>query len=381
MAILGLIFKIIGIVLLCVIGFALLLLLGILLVPLRYRGKIHYKEELQWDAGVSWLCHIVGIHAEKIEEEIKVSFCFLGFSKLLWSSERKDEDTFDFGGAEDDEEDEFEDFFITEDIKKEEAPRQANKIEMPKQDTAVSSEKKEALSEPEQASKEKVDEQGLSEKMPEPKEETISKNLQSEKKEFEEMQEEIPSEEKTEFAGQKNEREKMDAADAETQEKKVETHKKSNVSDTEKPSKKRKKAMQRWKKKTASFRTKWKNLKQKIAKGKQVITDEDNKEAVRLAWHEIRYLLHHYGPRSMKGEVCFSTGNPAWTGKLVAAISLFPIVYQKGFFARPDFVSEEAYLYGEVQIKGHLRMAHLVKTTICLLRSKAVRRAIKQIRG
>ena len=372
MAILGMIFKIIGIVLLCVIGFALLLLLGILWVPLRYQGKIHYKEELQWDAGISWLCHIVGVHAEKIEEEIKVSFCFLGFSKLLWSSERKDEDRFDFGGDEDYEEDEFEEFFITKDIE-EESSGQANEIEVSKQDTAISSEKQEVLSEQSSEPKGKANEQNVSEKMPEQKEETRSETECVEiQKEI--QCEEISSEEKTESAKQKSEQEKIGAADAET-------HKKNSDSDEEKQKKKKNPARQRWKKKTASFRSKRENLKQKIVKGKQVITDEDNKEAVRLAWHEIRYLLHHYGPRSMKGEVCFSTGNPAWTGKLVAGISLFPIVYQKGFFARPDFVSEEAYIYGEVQIKGHLRMVHLVKTTICLLRSKAVRRAIKQIRG
>lgn len=351
MAILGMVFKIIGIILVCIVGFLLLLLFGILMVPIRYRGMVRDRDEVQLEAEISWLCHIVGVQAKRQNEETKMTFRFLGFSKQLWNAEHDDPDTTGFREMETEED--TEDFFVTRDIK--EAPNPRENSELSGKDACAALEKGEKSKERVPSSEKKADEQRLVEKEPEQEGRSTDKKAKQERK-----RERAP----------------------EREEKKTEAKPETDRFESKKPKGKKRQALQKkWKKKTSSFCDRREILKQKIAKGRQVIADEENKEAVRLLWREIRYLLHHYGPRTMKGEVCFGTGNPAWTGELLAGISLFPIVYQKGFSVQPNFESEKAYVYGEVRIKGHLRAVHLIKSAICLLRSKVVRRTIKQVRG
>mgnify|MGYP003319203795 CR=1 FL=1 len=74
MSVFLLILKIIGIVLLSIIGFALFLVLLVLFVPVRYKGKGYYRNnEYDFKANASWLLHIVSFSYGLKEEE---GLCF-----------------------------------------------------------------------------------------------------------------------------------------------------------------------------------------------------------------------------------------------------------------------------------------------------------------
>jgi len=75
MAILLTILKIIGIVLLCILGLVLLLLLMVLFVPLRYKVKASYKDDIYACVKASYLLHIVSFtlkYTDKLDMKLRI---------------------------------------------------------------------------------------------------------------------------------------------------------------------------------------------------------------------------------------------------------------------------------------------------------------------
>ena len=82
------ILKIIGIVLLSIIGFALFLVLLVLFVPVRYKGKGYYRNnEYDFKANASWLLHIVSFSYGLKEKE---GLCFRLFGIKFKNSKKED---------------------------------------------------------------------------------------------------------------------------------------------------------------------------------------------------------------------------------------------------------------------------------------------------
>ena len=88
MSVFLLILKIIGIVLLSIIGFALFLVLLVLFVPVRYKGKGYYRNnEYDFKANASWLLHIVSFSYGLKEKE---GLCFRLFGIKFKNSKKED---------------------------------------------------------------------------------------------------------------------------------------------------------------------------------------------------------------------------------------------------------------------------------------------------
>lgn len=66
-----LILKVIGIVLLSIIGLLLFMVMLVLFVPVRYRGILHYHDELTAQVRISWLLHIISVRVIYEENELK----------------------------------------------------------------------------------------------------------------------------------------------------------------------------------------------------------------------------------------------------------------------------------------------------------------------
>jgi len=72
------ILKIIGVLLLVILGLVLAFLLVVLLVPIRYRAEGSWYGELKASASVSWLLHIISLRAVYGERR-EIILCIFGF--------------------------------------------------------------------------------------------------------------------------------------------------------------------------------------------------------------------------------------------------------------------------------------------------------------
>ena len=120
------------------------------------------------------------------------------------------------------------------------------------------------------------------------------------------------------------------------------------------------------------------HLPQKFDKIKEVVTDAGNKNALSLTWRELRYLLRHFKFRKIHTDLEFSAGDPALTGKILGGIAVIPAFYRYDMHIYPDFASDTFYVRGTFDIKGRIRLIHLLCSVIRLLKEKDVRRVLSQ---
>lgn len=109
------------------------------------------------------------------------------------------------------------------------------------------------------------------------------------------------------------------------------------------------------------------------------LSDESNHRAIRHVFSEIRYLLSHFGPRRVRADVSFSLGDPANTGYATALLSVCPFSYGRDTRILPDFEIQELYLRGWLDVRGHVRMIHVLITGIRLLFDKDIRNVLKKV--
>ena len=122
-----------------------------------------------------------------------------------------------------------------------------------------------------------------------------------------------------------------------------------------------------------------KQIPDKISAVHKIISDEGNHKVVSLVWKQIRYLLRHSRFRKVKTDLTFSAGNPAETGQILGVLCMFPMLYRYEVSLMPDFESEQWYLRGTFEIKGHVRLVHVLYSGIQLWKEKEVRRFINRM--
>ena len=105
----------------------------------------------------------------------------------------------------------------------------------------------------------------------------------------------------------------------------------------------------------------------------ELFTDELNQYAVKKIWAQCLYLLGHFRFRKMYTDLTFSLSDPAWTGQALGIFSMIPLFYQYEVHLYPDFESDKLYVQGDFEIKGRIRLVHLVVVTIRLLLDQKVR--------
>lgn len=110
-------------------------------------------------------------------------------------------------------------------------------------------------------------------------------------------------------------------------------------------------------------------------------SDERNRKAISHLWRELCYLLAHLKPKYVKAKISFSTGDPALTGEVTGVMSLFPLLYRYDAHVYPDFLSEEFYIRGSLQIKGHIAVIHFLIILIRLFLDQNIKRLHNTLRS
>lgn len=105
----------------------------------------------------------------------------------------------------------------------------------------------------------------------------------------------------------------------------------------------------------------------------ELFADELNQYAVKKIWAQCLYLLGHFRFRKMYTDLMFSLSDPAWTGQALGIFSMIPLFYQYEVHLYPDFESDKLYVQGDFEIKGRIRLVHLVVVTLRLMFDQKVR--------
>lgn len=121
-------------------------------------------------------------------------------------------------------------------------------------------------------------------------------------------------------------------------------------------------------------------VKEKIQNIKNMISDETNRNAARKLWRILRYFLRHFSPRKVSGELAFGMADPAQTGQVLGIFSMLPFWARYKINVYPNFEAEQLFVEGRLQMKGHIRLWHLILSVIRLFIDKEIRLAWRRIR-
>lgn len=316
MSILLTILKVLGILLLVLLGVALALILAVLFVPIRYRLEGAYEDMYHLRVRAGWILSILCFQYELDKETQGGRLRLFGIPIMRFGDEADDADGKEKKAAAEKEED------LKEDPKKEDLT----------EETALASQGKQIHSITDTEQNKASDEADIAQKQ-------------------------------ERRSGQPKEKPQ-----------KLQWKKKSG---SRKKPKKKSGSKTSWIKKG---KTAIQNVIAKCSRFRKLIFTEENKASVSLVLREIRYLLRHYGFRKVSGEVRFSAGDPALTGECLGFISMFPFFYRDKRTLIPDFLSEEFYIKGHGKVAGKVRMIHLIRSILHIWQDKNIRGLIHQVR-
>ncbi|ETP73355.1 hypothetical protein UYO_0579 [Lachnospiraceae bacterium JC7] len=122
------------------------------------------------------------------------------------------------------------------------------------------------------------------------------------------------------------------------------------------------------------FRTilgKIENVSEKISEIKDTINDEENRAALKLIIKNLKYLLRHYRFRRLKGNLTYGSEDPSSVGSVMMYLSLIYPVYGENFTIEPVF--DRSVISGDMNLKGRIRLIHLLIAMIELMLNKKIR--------
>ena len=125
------------------------------------------------------------------------------------------------------------------------------------------------------------------------------------------------------------------------------------------------------KRKKFLFADRIKRICEKASSLRELVEDEENQKAVRLLISRVKYLLHHLRFRKFEGRLAFGFEDPAMVGRTLAVLSLFYPLYGERFTITPVF--DHTLFEGEIALKGHVRLIHILIAGIQLMMNKKIR--------
>lgn len=125
------------------------------------------------------------------------------------------------------------------------------------------------------------------------------------------------------------------------------------------------------KRKKSSFADRIKRICEKLSALREAVEDEENQKAFRLLLSRVKYLLHHLRFRRFEGRLVFGFDDPAMMGRMLGVLSLFYPLYGESFTITPVF--DHTAFEGEVALKGHVRLIHILIAGIQLMMNKKIR--------
>lgn len=120
-----------------------------------------------------------------------------------------------------------------------------------------------------------------------------------------------------------------------------------------------------------------KNIKNEISFYKELWKRPEGKAALLKVLSQLKYLWKKARPSKLQGNVVFGTGDPAATGQILGILGTIYGVLPQGVSIIPDF--EEERYEGTIQIKGKLKLIHVLLIVIRLLSDRNFKTIVKEI--
>ena len=119
------------------------------------------------------------------------------------------------------------------------------------------------------------------------------------------------------------------------------------------------------------------NIRTEIDFYKNLWDKPQGKKSVEHLWREICYLLKKGKPTKIRGKLLFGTGDPATTGQALGVLGAVYGFLPEDLFITPDFENE--VYEGTINVKGRLRLIHLLIVAVRLLIDRDFRYVVKKV--
>lgn len=126
------------------------------------------------------------------------------------------------------------------------------------------------------------------------------------------------------------------------------------------------------------IRDKLREIARKKEKVMEFLTNEIHQAAFLEVISELKRLLLRLRPQKIMGEIEFGFDDPAWTGQVLAGISILYPYFADCFQIIPDF--EEKKLRGQLEIKGKISAKNFVALGLRVILDKNVRMTLRHIK-
>ncbi|MCD8398210.1 MAG: DUF2953 domain-containing protein [Lachnospiraceae bacterium] len=119
-------------------------------------------------------------------------------------------------------------------------------------------------------------------------------------------------------------------------------------------------------------------MKRKVQRFLRKIEKYEAKEVLSDCWTQVKGMLLHFRVRRGRGYFRFGTGDPALTGELTGVLYLLLPTSCGELQVEPQFT--ENMLETELEVRGHIRLIHLVRFAWWAFFNKKLRRLIRAFR-
>lgn len=111
----------------------------------------------------------------------------------------------------------------------------------------------------------------------------------------------------------------------------------------------------------------------------ELIQDADNQSLFRLLWKQTGGVFRHIRPRKLRLYLHFGFQDPSLTGKLLGYASVFYAYYYKTVDLVPEFQTDKLILEGDLYARGRVRAGTLLCKGVRLLFNRGCRKLIKKV--
>lgn len=315
--ILILILKITGIILLFILGTILLIIAAVLLIPVRYYGYLEKEKMLKINGKAAWFLGVVEVTANYVENQMQMDIRLFGKSLINKKSKK---------------------------MKKKK-----------RQNIRPSKQRKEhEASEMLPERKEMENERDIPE---------IPVTISEQKSAMQETDKKSPDAERTAYVKRSTQKNRV----------KEFTNK---ISEIPKKVAGSVKQMQR---SVRNVSGKIKQIKAQITKYIDFWDLDVTQTAKNHVWKELKYLIRHYRPRKISGQLLIGFEDPSVTGQVLGILCVLAVFGGNHLKVEGDF--QQSVLKGNLEMRGHIRLCHIAKSAVILLTDKNVRRTIREFRS
>ncbi len=372
-----LILKIIGVILLTVLGLLLTILLVVLLVPVRYQLRASHGEGLYLKGRVSWLLHLVQLSVTHIEGVLHIRARILGF--VLYDNLKPPKPK--------------------RNKAKRDQTRKKLKPAMDHKESVLSQKQSTERKAPIGNSIKSMDDAEKAEDNNSEGTDTEHSNTENDFTQYSNLEYNNSGVSNSGVSNTENRNTEYSNAEIVNTENSKTIANKIEYRRTEKPSASGEQVSifnklyhrlrdipEKWKVAYHKVRNKLQairdSIRNKFEKLKDIITkirhkwrliydfwlDELNKQGMKYTWHIIKKLLKHILPTKLKSELIIGTGDPYSTGQVLSVISFFYGFYGDKVSVIPDF--ENSRFEGKHYARGRIRAATILIIVCRLLLDK-----------